>query len=171
PTSTYQLGNATAKGSLMFGGSGTDSPFDTHYRDFQPRFGAAYQLAKRLVFRGGAGMSFLPMDAFRSGTGIEDGGLTAGYSVSTQYIATSGGGANLYIPGLPGNSTLANPFPNGFLQPLGAALGQSAFVGTGLTVRDRDYKIPYVFLFQAGFEYELPFKTTLEASYVGSRTH
>lgn len=171
PASTYQLGNATAKGSLLFATEKNNTPFDTHYRDFQPRFGLAYQVVKKLVFRGGAGMSFLPMDAFRSGTGIEDSGLTAGYSVNTPYIATSGGGAELFIPGLPGNSTLANPFPNGFLQPLGAALGPSAFVGTGLTVRDRGYKIPYVVLFQAGFDYELPLKTTLEASFVGSRTN
>ena len=171
PASSYPLGSATAKGSLLFASSKNNLPFDTHYRDFQPRFGVAYQLAKKLVFRGGAGLSFLPMDAYRSGTGIEDAGLTAGYSVSTPYVSTSGGGANLYIPNLPGNSTFANPFPNGFLQPLGAALGPSAFVGTGITVRDRDYKIPYVFLFQGGFEYELPLKTTLEASYVGSRTN
>ncbi len=171
PNSTYPLGNTTAKGSLMFADSDHRTGFNTQYRDFQPRFGVAYQVARKLVFRGGAGMSFLPMDAYRSGTGIEDAGLTAGYSVNTPYVATSGGGADLYTPNLPGNSTFANPFPSGFLQPKGAALGPSAFVGTGLTVRDRDYKIPYVFLFQAGFEYQLPFQTTIEASYVGSRTH
>jgi hypothetical protein len=174
PNSTYQLGGTTAKGSLMFAdgpNSKTNTPFDTHYRDIQPRFGVAYQVTPKLIFRGGAGMSYLPMDAYRSGTGIEDAGLTAGYSVNTQYLATTGGGASLYIPGLPGTSTLANPFPTGFLQPLGSALGSSALVGTGLTVRDRDYKIPYVLLFQAGFDYELPWRTTLEASYVGSRTH
>jgi hypothetical protein len=169
--STYQLGGATAKGSLIYASDSRRTGFDTHYRDFQPRFGVAYQVRKKLVFRGGAGLSFLPMDAFRSGTGVEDGGLTAGYSVNTPYVATSGGGADVYTPNLPGNSTFANPFPNGFLQPSGAALGPSAFVGTGITVRDRKYKIPYVFLFQGGFEYELPFSTTIEASYVGSRTH
>ena len=54
---------------------------------------------------------------------------------------------------------------------MGAALGPQALVGTSITVRDRDYKIPYVYLFQGGFQYELPFKALLEASYVGSRTH
>jgi hypothetical protein len=171
PNSTYQLGSATAHGSLLFASDKNNTPFSTQYRDFQPRFGVAYQLTKKLVFHGGAGMSYLPMDAYRSGTGIEDAGLTAGYSVNTPYVATTGGGASLYIPNLPGTSTLAVPFPNGFLQPVGAALGPSAFVGTGLTVRDRDYKIPYVYLFQGGLEYEFPFRTTLEASYVGSRTH
>jgi hypothetical protein len=171
PTSSYPLGGATAQGSLLFASSKNNLPFKTQYGDFQPRFGVAYQLTHKLVFRAGAGMSYLPMDAYRSGTGIEDSGLTAGYSVNTPYVATNGGGTSLYIPGLPGTSTLANPFPNGFLQPLGAALGSSAFAGTSLTVRDRDYKIPYVYLFQWGLEYELPFKATLEASYVGSRTH
>lgn len=171
PTSSYSLGGGTAAGSLLFASSKNNLPFNTQYRDIQPRFGVAYQLTHKLVFRGGAGMSYLPMDAYRSGTGIEDAGLTAGYSVNTSYVATTGGGASLYTPGLPGTSTLATPFPNGFLQPLGAALGPSALVGTSLTVRDRDYKIPYVYLFQGGLEYELPFRTSLEASYVGSRTH
>ncbi len=171
PDSAYPLGAATAKGSLLFAGSKNNKPFDTHWADIQPRLGVAYLVSKKLVARGGWGISYLPMDAYRSGTGIEDPGLTAGYSVSTPFVSTSGGGANLYIPNLPGNSTFAKPFPNGFLQPLGAALGPSAFVGTGLTVRDRDYKIPYVVQFQAGFEYELPFKSTIEASYVGTRTH
>jgi carboxypeptidase family protein len=171
PTSTYQLGNATAQGNLLFANSKNNLPFNTQYGDIQPRFGIAYQLTKKLVFRGGAGMSYLPMDAYRSGTGIEDAGLTAGYSVNTPYVATNGGGASLYIPGLPGSSTLANPFPNGFLQPSGAALGPAALVGTGITVRDRDYKIPYVYLFQGGVQYALPFKSMLEASYVRSRTH
>ena len=178
PTSTYQLGGATAMGSLLFASNQDKTGFNTQYGDIQPRFGVAYQLTKRLVFRGGAGISYLPMDAYRSGTSVEDASnglvatsLTSGYSVSTPYVATTGGGASLYTPYLPGTSTLANPFPNGFLQPLGSALGPSALVGTNLAYRDRGYKIPYVFLFQGGLEYELPFRATLEASYVGSRTH
>jgi hypothetical protein len=178
PTSSYPLGGATAEGSLLFASSSDKTGFNTQYGDVQPRFGLAYQLTKRLVFRGGAGMSYLPMDAYRSGTSVEDASnslvatsLTSGYSVNTSYVATTGGGAALYTPYLPGTSTLANEYPNGFLQPLGAALGSSALVGTNLVYRDRDYKIPYVWLFQGGFEYELPFRATLEGSYVGSRTY
>src|SRR5258708_31566649 len=41
-----------------------------------------------------------------------------------------------------------------------------------MTEDDPNYEIPRVHQFNAGFEYELPWrKATLEASYVGSRTH
>jgi hypothetical protein len=113
-------------------------------------------------------MSYLPL----GGTG----GLVTvrqnGYSRSTPYVSTSGGGANAYIPNLPGNSTWDNPFPAGVLQPYGNSLGARTFVGQSITYDDPNYEIPRVHQFNAGFEYELPWwKTTLEASYVGSRTH
>ena len=57
--------------------------------------------------RASYGMSYLPL----GGTG----GLVTvrqnGYSRSTPYVSTSGGGANSYIPNLPGNSTWDNPVP------------------------------------------------------------
>jgi hypothetical protein len=117
--------------------------------------------------RASYGMSYLPL----GGTG----GLVTvrqnGYSRSTPYVSTSGGGAALYIPNLSGNSTWSNPFPNGVLQPYGNSLGLKTYVGQGVTYDDPDYTVPYVHQFNVGFEYELPWwKTSLEASYVGSRT-
>jgi hypothetical protein len=170
PNSSYPLGNTTAQGSILFAGNGINTPFDTRYFDFSPRLGVGYGINKNLVLRAGYGISYLPMDAYRSGTGIEDPGLTAGYTVNTPYVATVGGGLDSYIPYQPGASTMAVPFPNGILQPQGAALGPSALVGNSITVRDRDYKPPYVQQFHIGFEYDLPFDSTIEASYVGSRT-
>jgi hypothetical protein len=170
PNSSYALGNATAQGSILFAGNGRNTPFDTRYLDFSPRLGIGYGINKNLVFRAGYGISYLPMDAYRSGTGIEDPGLTAGYTVNTPYVATVGGGLDSYIPYQSGASTMAVPFPNGILQPQGAALGPSALAGNSITVRDRDYKPPYVQQFHVGFEYDLPFDSTIEVSYVGSRT-
>jgi hypothetical protein len=171
PSSSYALGGATAQGSILFSGSGHETPFNTRYADFSPRVGVAYGINSKLVVRGGYGISYLPMDAYRSGTGIEDPGLNAGYAVNTPYVATVGGGLASYIPYQTGASTLAIPFPNGILVPQGAALGPSALVGTTITVRDRTYRPPYVQQFHFGLEYDLPFDTTLEASYVGSRTN
>jgi hypothetical protein len=170
PTSSYTLGGATASGSILFAGGKYNTPFNAHYADFSPRVGVGYGISKNLIFRAGYGISYLPMDAYRSGTGIEDPGLTAGYAINTPYVPTIGGGVNAYTPGQPGASTFANPFPNGIQLPQGAALGPSALVGNSITVRDRDYRPPFVQQYHLGFEYDLPLNTTIEASYAGSHT-
>jgi len=167
-TTKYNLGNASAVGGLLFAGPGHRSSWDASWKNFQPRLGLAWQLKPRLVMRASYGMSYLPL----GGTG----GLVTvrqnGFSRSTPYVSTSGGGAALYIPNLPGNSSWSNPFPNGVLQPYGNSLGLKTYVGQGVTFDDPNYEVPYVHQFNFGFEYELPWwKTTLEASYVGSRTH
>ncbi len=170
PNSSYPLGNSTAQGSLLFAGGKYNSAFNAQYTNFSPRIGMGYGITKKLVFRAGYGISYLPIDAYRSGTSIEDPGLTAGYTVNTPYIATVGGGVNAFIPGQTGASTFATPFPNGIKQPQGSALGPSALVGNALTVRDHDYHPPYVQQYHVGFEYDLPFNTNVELSYAGSHT-
>jgi hypothetical protein len=170
PSSSYSLGGAAAKGSLLFAGGKYDSAFNTQYTNFSPRIGIGYGITKKLVLRAGYGMSYLPIDAYRSGTSIEDPGLTAGYTVNTPYVATVGGGVNAFLPGQPGASTFATPFPNGIKQPQGAALGPSALVGNALTVRNHDYRPPFVQQYHVGFQYDLPFDTSVELSYAGSRT-
>ena len=86
-------------------------------------------------------------------------------------MATSGGGINSYIPGLPGTGTLENPFPSGILQPYGSSLGPLTGVGGAITYFDPNYVVPRVHQFNAGIDYELPWKITATVSYVGSRTH
>ena len=168
PTSKYALGNSTATGGLLFAGPGHRTSWDAKKTGFQPRLGVAYLIKPRLVMRAAYGITYVPLGG---GTG----GLVTvrqnGYSRSTSYVATSGGGVNSYIPNLPGNSTWTNPFPAGVLQPYGNSLGVKTTLGTGVTYDSPDYTVPYVHQFSFGFEYELPWwKTTLEASYVGSRT-
>jgi hypothetical protein len=163
----YTLAGASAAGGLLFAGPGHRTSWSAGKTGFQPRLGAAWQITPRLVMRASYGMSYLPL----GGTG----GLVTvrqnGYSRNTPYVSTSGGGVNQYIPNLPGNSTWANPFPNGVLQPYGNSLGLKTYVGQGVTYDAPDYTVPYVHQLSFGFEYELPWwKTVLEASYVGSRT-
>src|SRR5208337_4968301 len=94
-----------------------------------------------------------------------------GFSRTTTFIATTGGGVNSYIPGLPGTGTLQNPFPGGILQPQGTSLGYLTDAGSSLTYEDPNREIPRVHQINAGFGYELPSKVMLEAAYVGTRTH
>lgn len=163
PNVTYPLGGAQAKGGLLFADARHRQAWSTKYRDFQPRFGAAYQVIRKLVWRGGYGVSFLPLN---SSAVMGQTVYQYGFSRSTPYVATIGGGVNSYIPA----GSFANPFPDGILQPFGTSLGPKTLLGQSMTYFDAGYVIPRVHQFHAGFAYELPWKTTMDVSYVGSRT-
>ena len=65
---------------------------------------------------------------------------------------------------------LGNPFPNGVQQPPGASLGPLTFLGRDPNFSSPDYIVPTVHQFSVGMQRELPWRISLEASYVGSRT-
>lgn len=166
PNVTYQLGPSQAGGGFIFAGKDHRQQWSTHYRDFQPRFGLAYQVASKLVWRSSYGLSFLPVN----GTGGLAGVQQPGYARRTPFVATIGGGLDSYIPGRPGAGSFEIPFPDGILQPFGAGLGPRTQVGQGISFQNPDYVIPRVHQFSFGFDFELPWKVTAEAAYVGSRT-
>lgn len=93
---------ANLTGGLLFANvNGAPRPaFSTGYTHWQPRIGAAYQLAPRTVLRGGFGIFYLPESFF---------GAVQGFAADTPFVATSDGGVNAFIPA----NTLSNPFPNG----------------------------------------------------------
>jgi hypothetical protein len=123
----------------------------------QPRFGFAYLLARKLVMRGGFGRYYINPtgDFYRN----------AGFSQSTGIINSLDGGITPN-PAM----TLANPLPQGVVVPPGASAGALTFLGRGPDFFDPTFKLPYVNQFSFGFQYELPWNSRLEASYVGNRT-
>jgi hypothetical protein len=170
PAATYPLGSAQATGQLKFAGSGHRQPWDTKFTGLQPRAGVAWQMTRKMVWRAGYGLTYMPLNGgstcslcLPGGNGVVD---QTGYSFSTPFVATLGGGVNSYIPGLPGTGILAKPFPNGILLPQLPAVP----FGQSVNFQDREYQIPRVHLFNAGFSYDLPWKGSLEVAYVGSRT-
>lgn len=170
PNGAYALGPSQAKGQLIFADSDHRQPWDTKFRDFQPRTGLAWQASGKLVLRAGYGLTYMPLNGgttcalcLPGGNGAVD---QTGYSVQTPFVPTLGGGLNSYIPGLAGTGTLARPFPNGILLP---ALPNVPY-GRAITFQDRDYQIPRVHLFHVGFAYNLPWKALLDVAYVGTRT-
>ncbi len=151
---------ANLTGGLLFAGvnGNTRSAFSTDYTHWQPRIGAAYQLAPRTVLRGGFGMFYLPESFF---------GGVQGFAADTPFVATSGGGVNAFIPA----NTLSNPFPNGINQPTGTSLGLATFAGNNVVFTNPNLKIPHVNQYSFGIEHQLPGAIKIEASYVGSRTY
>ncbi len=167
PTASYKLSNGDARGGFFFATPEQRQAWQTNFRDFQPRFGASYQIRPRMVLRTSYGLSVLPL----GGTGGNTALRQNGFARSTPYVATIGGGLDSYIPNRPGTSTWDVPFPNGILQPFGSSQGPKTFVGQGITYDDPTYVVPRVHQFNVGIEYELPWwNVTMEASYVGSRT-
>ena len=84
-----------------------------------PRFGFAYAVDPKTVVRGGYGMYWAPtFFSFQN---------AIGYSQTTTIVASTNGN---FTPA----TTLANPYPNGLLQPSGNSLGGLSGVGQAVTV-------------------------------------
>ncbi len=149
---------ANLKGGLLFAGAGGHprAAFDADRNNWQPRLGLAYQAGRSTVLRGGYGIYYMAQ--------AEMGGST-GFSISTPFVATTGGGAAGYIPA----NTLSNPFPDGVRTPPGASQGLLTQAGQSLTFNRPERRVPYVHQFSFGVQRELPWRVKMDASYVGSR--
>jgi hypothetical protein len=129
------------RGGLLFAGTGGQSraALEPDRNNGQPRAGLAYRvLASRpLVFRAGFGRYFLPA--------VEFGG-TLGFSQATSALTGT--------PDLKPFHTLADPFPNGLIQPAGASPGLATQMGDSVSISDPARRIANVWQFSAGFQYE-----------------
>ena len=117
--------------------------------------GVAWRPLDKTVVRAGYGLSYIATFTTAG---------TQGFSQSTPYTASYDG--NIDFAG----NYLNNPYPAGILAPPGAKAGLSTFLGQGVTVTDRDRVIPRVHQFSVGIQRQLPSRSVLEVSYVGSRS-
>jgi hypothetical protein len=135
-------------------GGNPKSPYKRDQNNFQPRAGFAYMLNDRTIVRGGYGRYFLNLTTI---------GQTSGFSQATNVITSLDGDRTSTYP-------LSNPFPQGMTQPAGSSLGMRTFLGRGLTFSNPDFVNPYVHQFSLGIQRLLPWRTSVDISYVGSRT-
>lgn len=153
--SPYQVPGLNLRGGLLFAGvNGVPrGAFDLDKNNFQPRAGIAYKVLrnKPLVFRGGAGLYYLPT--------VEYGGVL-GFSRTTT--------AQTSTPDFRPFHTLSNPFPNGLIQRPGADEGLKTQVGDSISFNDSARRVPRVWQYSAGFQYEFLPGILAEATYVGS---
>jgi hypothetical protein len=144
------------RGGLTFVGDGNPTtPWKNDKNNFQVRGGFAYSLNHKTVIRGGYGKYFLNPTAEA---------WQQGFSLSTPLIGSNDGGRTPTY-------ALSNPFPNGVQQPPGRSAGPLTFLGRGVGFSSPDFVVPSVHQFSIGIQRELPFNTTLEVSYVGSRSY
>jgi hypothetical protein len=151
-------------GGEVFASSSQRTIVNDDFKDIQPRFGVAFQVNPLTVLRGGYGIYYSQP---RSGaTGVAPYG-SQGYNQWTNVLPTyNSDGATPYLH-------LANPFPNGLIQPPGSALGLLNDVGYGANGPLRDVtSTPYEESWSAGIERQLPGKVVVSAIYAGKKgTH
>jgi hypothetical protein len=148
-------------GGEVFANSHERTTYVTDWRDFQPRFGFAFQFAPKMVLRGGYGIYYGQSRSGASGV-VPYGGQ--GFNEYTSVISTyQNQGA---VPWL----HLNNPFPNGLNQPAGSSLGLLNDVGYGangpLRIRAANLT-PYEQSWTLGVERQLPGNIVLDAEYIG----
>jgi hypothetical protein len=146
---------ATIKGGLTFPTSGNRMPYQRDLNNYQPRVGLAWHPWEKTVVRAGYGLSYLATFTAPPGQG---------FSQSTPYVASND--ANVTFAG----NYLDNPYPQGIISPTGSSLGLKTYLGQSITFVNPDRVIPKVHEFSIGVQRELPFRTVMEVSYVGSRS-
>ncbi len=127
--------------------------------NFMPRVGLAYKLTERTVLRSGYGIFFGFLGVRRTDV------IQTGFSQTTQLIPSLDGGLTF-------RATLANPFPDGIQEPLGAALGPMTYVGQAISFFNTKPLAPYMQRWQFNIQREFPHRVVLDVAYVGNRgTH
>ncbi|MEO8368398.1 MAG: carboxypeptidase-like regulatory domain-containing protein [Candidatus Solibacter sp.] len=148
----------SVKGGPTFAGVGGHSRGVGGYdkNNFMPRVGFAYNVTPSTVIRGGFGMYFGSL-----GTRLAE-VIQTGFTRSTQIVPSNDGGVTFA-------ATLANPFPDGFLQPRGAADGPATNVGNGLNFFNQSPKASRLYKFQVDVQRELPGRFLVELGYQSAR--
>ena len=139
PNSVLAAGGITVPGNVDLVNSQYDSyrsGIRPDWKQFAPRIGAAYQLAKNTVFHAGYGMFWLPNDVAWDTSPNNDRINT----YSTPVLESVYTGVPACYPasctaGSPGSAyTIANPFPGGIVAPPGRSPSYaSTLIGTGIS--------------------------------------
>src|SRR5689334_6092143 len=158
PTPEIPASQFSVKGGLTFAGVSGVSRGVWGYdkNNFMPRLGFAYNVTPNTVIRGGFGMYFGSLGT-RLGEVIQ-----IGFTRATQLVPTNDGGVTFY-------GTLANPFPDGFLQPRGAADGPATNVGNAVSYFNQNPLAPRLHKWQIDVQRELPGRFVVELGYQGAR--
>ncbi|MBL8173541.1 MAG: TonB-dependent receptor [Bryobacterales bacterium] len=148
----------SAKGGVLFPGIGGQPRglWAGNKRNFSPRIGLAYTIDNRTVIRTGYGIFYLPQGADVAAV------RQAGYARPTALNPSLNNGQTFV-------ATLANPFPDGYLPPLGSSGGYSTQLGNAISPFPARLPHGYMQRWSFSLQRTLPKSVLMEASYVGSR--
>jgi hypothetical protein len=143
------------RGGVQFASDEHPGFWDADKNNVQPRVGFAYQMNAKTVVRGGTGIYTVPA--------IIAGVVQHGFSQNTPFVASN----NL---GLTFVGTLANPYPTGLLEPIGASKGADTFLGQGIgRILPIDARNAQNARYIVSVQRELPGQWLLDVGYAGSR--
>jgi outer membrane receptor protein involved in Fe transport len=145
-------------GGLLFAGVGATprSLWDADRNNFAPRIGLAYQLRPTTVVRAGYGVFFESLGADRTDVPQQ------GFSQRTSLVPSLDSGLTF-------RATLANPFPDGLLEPASATAGLRTFLGRSVSFFLPTRKPGYTQRWSLGIQQQLPDRVLVEIGYVGTR--
>lgn len=158
PTPEVSASQFLVNGGLTFAGVNGQPRglYSSDPNNIAPRIGVAYSLNAKTVIRGGFGMYYGSL-----GTRLQD-AIQTGFSQNTTLVPTLDGGQTFI-------ANIANPFPNGFLQPSGSSLGALTNVGNSINVFAPKPLANTLKKFQVGIQRELPGSWLLDVNYQSSR--
>jgi hypothetical protein len=148
------------RGGLQFATDDNPGTYNPDKNNFQPRLGFAYQANEKTVLRGGWAIYAVP--ALFDISGI----YQPGFSQATNLVPTNDAGLTI-------RATLANPFPDGVLDPPGNSLGANTFLGRtiGRFNDQLDYQSGQSMRWALSVQRELPGQWVFEGAYVASRSY
>lgn len=156
PSALLPPAQFNARGGVEFAGDQRRTIYDPYKLNFSPRFGLSWQpdKLKNTVIRGGIGLYVGTFGTF----GIQQ----PGFSRQTDLVAADGG---VFLRPA---ATLANPFPTGILQPVGASQGFDTFLGQSVRYVERNLGSPQTWRWNFNIQRTLSDNTVLEIGYIGS---
>lgn len=155
--SPLQAPGLNVRGGLLFAGVNGQPRgiYDSYWRNFGPRIGAAYQWNDKTAIRGGYALFYAQT--------FDDPGNAPGFSQRTGLVSS-------IVTGVPAD-TLTNPFPNGILRPVGSSLGLATALGQSFQFADPARQIPRTHQYSVEIQRELSFGLLASAGYVGSQVN
>ena len=138
----------------------------TDMNNWGPRFGFAYQINPKTVFRAAYGILYSASSYTAAGTSGSSG--TEGFQSNTA-LNVSNDNFQTIIPGW----SLSNPFPSGYNLPLGAAGGAGTDLGLAIGGGNGgiflDNQNPMIQEWNANLQRELPGGWVIEAGYMANK--
>jgi hypothetical protein len=146
------------RGGMTFAGQNGNNGglYTTPKNVLMPRLGIAYRLDNKTVLRTGMGM-FAGFLGERRGDVLQQ-----GFTQNTNMVLTNDNGLTFL-------TNLANPFPNGIAEPVGAAAGLQTYLGQGFSFFNQQPEIPTTIRWEASLQREVK-SILLEANYIGNKS-
>jgi hypothetical protein len=163
PANYAGLENPLTGGLTFAGVTAPAAPDNVKFDDLGPRFGLAWAITPKTVFRGGFGIFYNYGNNATTDTG---------FSESTSYIDSVAVGSEA-AGFVPTNFFLSGkPFPNGAIAPAGAGGGLQTDAGNGITYDSASGigAVPWTQHWSAGLQRGLPKQILLDVEYVGSHS-